>query len=114
MKIFACGNIDNNTVLEYKSPSNYGFKSSCSFSIQSDKADEFVSRYNKQSEMMSKCCAIFSGIGFLIGLCSGKKIVSSIVKAILGAFGGFIGSSFIAYKYNEKLMKKYDVKGVNL
>lgn len=111
MKIVACGNINNNTVLEYKSVNSYsGFKSFRSYSITSDKADEFVQKYNKQSEILSKFCTVSTAIGFMAGLWSGKKFVSSVIKAGVGAIAGFILSSFIAYKYNDKLMEKYNVK----
>jgi hypothetical protein len=115
MKIVACGNINNNTVLEYKSANNdSGFKNFRSFSIQSDKADEFVQKYNKQSKILSKFCTFSTVLGFLAGMWSGKKFVTSVIKAGCGALFGFVCSSFVAYKYNDKLMEKYNVKSYKL
>ena len=114
MKIVACGNINNSTVLEYK-PANNNSGISCfrSFSIQSDRADEFVHKYNKQSAVLSKFCTGATILGFFAGLKSGKKLVSSVVKSFVGALVGFVASSYIAYRYNDKLMNEYDVKGFN-
>ena len=56
MKIEFSRNINAQTaLLEYTSDRNY-FSSPLSYSVASDKADEFVGKYNKQTSVLSKFC----------------------------------------------------------
>jgi hypothetical protein len=113
MNIIASRNINESSVLlEYTSGKNH-FRSPLSYTIPSDKADEFVSKYNTQSERLSKVCASVTVLGALTGWFSfskKSKVFKPLINSAIGAFTGFILSSYTAYKLNNKLMDKYNVR----
>ena len=112
MKIEFSRNINAQTaLLKYTSDRNY-FSSPLSYSVASDKADEFVGKYNKQTSVLSKFCT-FSTLGCALagwlGTSKKSKLVKPILNSIAGSLIGFILSSYFAYKLNVRLMDKYDV-----
>lgn len=113
MKIVASRNINNRTTLLKYSSDNDIFCNSMSYSIPSDRADEFVSKYNKQTSALSKCCAFTTIASAIAGwFCSSKKskIIKPILNSSLSALGGFILSAYLAYNLNNKLMDEYNVQ----
>ena len=113
MKIYATNNINSKTtILEYKS----GHKKAIpmqAYSIQSDKADEFVTKYNNQASKLAQITAFLSVSGGVAGwFTSYKNYKSKIFTGTAGALSGFLISSYIACKLNEHLMDKYGVKHI--
>lgn len=116
MIITACGNINNNLVkLEYTSL-RHKTNDMPSYTISADKADEFVKKYNKQSEIMTKTTLAVSLLCGVTGfISSGKKsnFMKKLLKTAIGVSAGFILSALTAYELNNRLMDKYDVKPFN-
>ena len=112
MKIIASRNINNRTTLLEYTQDKELFSSPLSYSVPSDKADEFVSRYNKQTNTLSKCCAfttIASALACWFSTSKKSKILKPIINSAAGALAGFILSSYFAYTLNNKLMEEYNV-----
>ena len=114
MNIIACNNINSKTVrLEYTSSDDKP-KRVPSYTISADKADEFVEKYNKQTKNMAKFTTAASILGGFTGLFTAKdKSIKTIPRIIIGTAAGFLASTFVAYKLNSYLMKKYNVKIYN-
>ena len=114
MKIYPTNNISNKTtILEYKSERKNVIPMQA-YSIQSDKADEFITKYNNQVSNLGKMTALISVCTGVAGWFFGfKNYKSKILTAVAGAMSGFLISSYISYKLNEHLMDKYGVKHLN-
>lgn len=108
-------NNNNSVKLEYTS-SGQKVNNMPSYTIRADKADEFVKKYNKQAEVMTKTTFVISLLSGVIGFISsgGKSnFVKRISKSVISAFTGFTLSAFTAYELNNRLMDKYNVKQFN-
>ena len=113
MKIVECNNINSKTVLLQYTSDKQKSASSKSYSISSDKADEFVTKYNRQAKVLANVTAATTITGALCGWLSAMpnpKIISSAIRIGCGAAAGFLLSTYGAYKFNDKLMDKYQVK----
>ena len=105
--------IDNNKVrLDFrKSPSNPS--NPPSYIIEKDKADEFVSRYNKQEDRLSRginfAVATFAVVGWGVSIWK-KSLKMALLWVPLGILAGLgIGAMFSAHRKNN-LMDKYQVR----
>lgn len=83
------------------------------YSVPSEKSDEFVMKYNSQSKFLSRF-VVFSTLACAIaGISKKGSFINNVFKSFLGAVYGFLISSFCVYKLNGRLMDKYEVKDVN-
>lgn len=107
--------IDNKVRLDFKaSPENP--KRIPSYTIQEDKADEFVKEYNTQAETLKKDAKIYTGIGGVLGgilalISSTKhKIFHSTLGLLIGITAGGLLSAIVSYEKKNNLMDKYNVE----
>lgn len=119
MKLVIGQSIDNNRVrLDFRKspdrPDNIP-----SYEIENSKADEFVRKYNIQSDKIKKISNTIIGAGTLGGTLAGIKIyrtaashklIKSISAACAGLLSGTLISAITASKMKNKLMDKYDVR----
>ena len=113
MKLQVGQNIDNNRVrLDFrKSPSSPS--NPPSYVIEKDKADEFVSKYNKQESNLSRninlAVAAFAVIGLGVSIWK-KSLKMALLWVPAGVLAGLgIGALVSAHKKNN-LMDKYQVR----
>lgn len=118
MKLKIGPNIDENRVrLDFKSTPDKP-KNTPSYIILSDKADEFVKKYNKQDKKLKAATfiAAFScGFGAFLtakehkNLVAKNKFFPAGIGVIVGGFVGALISSVVSYKMKNDLMDKYKV-----
>ncbi len=118
MKLKIGPNIDENRVrLDFKSTPDKP-KNTPSYIILSDKADEFVKKYNKQDKKLKAVTfiAAFScGFGAFLtakehkNLVAKNKFFPAGIGVIVGGLVGALISSVVSYKMKNDLMDKYKV-----
>jgi len=104
---------DKKARLEYENtPSKPRFAPA--YVISGQRADEFVQKYNKQSETLIKnsifmtVAGFFTGLG--MGLSSEVKKIRIATKSCIGALIGLSLGITISHHEKNKLMKKYNVE----
>ena len=82
------------------------------YSINRDKADEFIQKYNNQSSNLNKFGIFMTTFGALGGYrYVGKNTFSRLLKGVpLGGLAGFFTGAAIARFQKDKLMEKYGVE----
>lgn len=113
MKLAVNNYSDNKAYLEYaNTPSKPRFAPA--YVISGQRADEFVKRYNEQSESLIKNSILMTVSGFIIGcgmgLSQNPQKVSVILKSCLGAILGLIAGISISKYEKNKLMDEYHVE----
>lgn len=118
MKLKIGPNIDENRVrLDFKSSPDRP-KNTPSYIIHSDKADEFVKKYNKQDKELKAAtfvAALSCGFGAFLSAKEHKNLIAKnrFLPAGIGVIaGGLVGvliSSVVSYKMKNDLMDKYKV-----
>lgn len=82
--------------------------------ISGQRADEFVQRYNEQSESLIKNSIFMTVAGFIIGsgmgLSSGAKKLVLALKSGAGAIVGLALGVAISHHEKRKLMNEYNVE----
>ena len=82
--------------------------------ISGQRSDEFVQKYNKQSETLIKNSIFMTVAGFFIGcgmgLSQNSKKMSLAIKSIAGAIVGMCSGIAISHHEKNKLMNKYHVE----
>lgn len=104
---------DNKARLEYSnSPSKPRFAPA--YVISGERADEFVKKYNKQSETLIKNSILMTFLGLIAGAgmgLSGKFTkLSLLVKSGIGAATGLLLGMVISKHEKNKLMDEYHVE----
>ena len=106
-------NIDGNKVrLDFsKSPSNPS--NSPSYVIEKDKADEFVSKYNKQENKLSRninlAVATFALVGWGVSIWK-KSLKMALLWVPAGILAGLGLGALISARKKNNLMDKYQVR----
>ena len=118
MKLKIGPNIDENRVrLDFKSTPDKP-KNTPSYIINSDKADEFVKKYNKQAEelkVVTFIAALSCGWETFFRAKKNKNLVAKSkffpvgIGVIVGGLVGALISSVVSYKMKNDLMDKYKV-----
>ncbi len=84
--------------------------------ISGKRADEFVKKYNKQSESLIKNSILMTASGTIIGcgmaLSQSSKKIGIIMKSLAGAVVGLAGGIIISQQEKNKLMDEYHVEEV--
>lgn len=84
--------------------------------ISGKRADEFVKKYNAQSESLVKNSILMTASGTIIGcgmaLSQSAKKIGIIMKSIAGAAVGLICGIFVSQHEKNKLMDEYNVEEV--
>ena len=104
---------DKKARLEYENtPSKPRFAPA--YIISGQRADEFVQKYNKQSETLLKNSIFMTIAGFFIGcgmgLSQNSKKLSLALKSGTGAIVGLCSGIAISHHEKNKLMDKYHVE----
>ncbi len=118
MRLRVSQELENNKVrLDYiNSPSRPS--NTPSYMMNKAKADEFVSKYNKEYEesintsILSLFTGIFVGLLFAIRK-NTNRIKRSIIGISSGALLGLIFSAAMIRRSKNKLMDEYEVKRIN-
>lgn len=114
MRLEVGPNIDNRTVrLDFRkgeAPAEY----MPSYKIKKTKADEFVTKYNKQSSRLKKITNLLVAglaiIGGIFGAYFKNKKVWLPFGVIAGAAAGLGAGAMVSTNKRNKLMDKYDVR----
>lgn len=83
------------------------------YKINTEKADEFVKKYNSQTSNLNKLTAGLIIIGSFLGYKSApteNKIVKFILGAPIGFVIGSISGTLLSLEHKNKLMSKYNVE----
>jgi hypothetical protein len=82
------------------------------YSVPSEKADEFVRKYNNQARVLPKF--VMASTVACAFACLSKKasFFVNTLKFLSGVVSSFLLSTFISYKLNCRLLNKYDVKEI--
>ena len=116
MRLEIGSNIDNKRVrLDFRKDNTRAVYMP-SYQIKSAKADEFVTKYNKQSSFLKKLTAVFVGAFAILGGYLGAKSERKLYKPlgiILGALSGLGVGAIISKEKRNKLMDKYEVKDIS-
>ena len=104
---------DSNVRLEYENaPSKPRFAPA--YVISGQRADEFVQKYNEQSETLLKNSIFMTIAGFFIGcgmgLSGNAKKMELVLKSSVGALIGLASGIAISHREKNKLMDKYHVE----
>lgn len=113
MKLAINNYYDNKARLEYAdAPSKPRFAPA--YVISGQRADEFVKKYNEQSESLVKNSVLMTVAGFVtgcgLGLSQNSKKLSVLLKSVLGAITGLIIGIAISKHEKNKLMDEYHVE----
>lgn len=111
MRLCVFQNLGNNkTRLEYISSKSTPYNTP-GYVINSDCADEFVSKYNKTSDNLTKLTAGLTVTGALYGWlsCAKKASVTALKRGVIAGMSGFLFSSFVSYGIKDRIMNKYNV-----
>ncbi len=105
----------NRKKLEYvQSPTKPRFAPS--YVISGQRADEFVKKYNEQSDSLVKNSILMTVSGAIVGcgmaLSQNAKKVGLIIKSGVGAIIGLIGGITISQHEKNKLMDEYNVEEI--
>lgn len=109
---------DNRVKLDYKPGVNNPAKTP-SYIVDKDISDEFVSKYNKQSDNLRKLTTLSVSAGAITGwvislknaACNGKKLWGTAMLDIpIGVAVGFLSSVLVSNIKKNNLMDKYNVK----
>ncbi len=105
----------NNKKLEYaETPTKPRFAPS--YVISGQRADEFVRKYNEQSDSLVKNSILMTVSGAIVGcgmaLSQNAKKVGLILKSVAGAVVGLIGGITVSHHEKKKLMDEYHVEEI--
>ena len=104
---------NNKAYLEYAN-TPYKPRFAPSYIVSGERADEFVRKYNKQSESLVKNSVLMTVSGFITGwgiaVSNGAKALSAFIKSSIGAFVGLGLGIAISKHEKNKLMDKYHVE----
>ena len=105
----------NRKKLEYvQSPTKPRFAPS--YVISGQRADEFVKKYNEQSDSLVKNSILMTVSGAIVGcgmaLSQNAKRMGLILKSVAGAGVGLIGGITISHHEKNKLMEEYNVEEI--
>lgn len=113
MKLKIGENIDGNRVKLYYTQSQGKPSNMPNYTIKSEKADEFVKKYNEQAKDLANLSAGFAGLGAILGwvhsFVKARNKVITLTEVSVGLLVGLITSAGVSNYLKNKLMDKYEV-----